>query len=267
MVSLYRIIPCAVDVNYSDLYFHINVEGLGLDMIGVTRIGSAIRELHTTRQALAHMKVEEERLRLARDLHDLLGQTLSMITLKSELARSLLAEDPTRCGQELAEIEHISRQTLREVRRTIAGYRQPTLAQELDGARQLLEAAGIACEIEQRIGDLPPALDATLGWTVREGVTNVIRHSRARHCLLRFKTVPGIIEAEIHNYGIPITDAAEQSANQGHGLRGLRERVSMLGGTVETNLRTVSGKTSFCLHVTLPLQGQVPAPTQPEEER
>jgi two-component system sensor histidine kinase DesK len=162
------------------------VRGLGLDMIGVARLGSALRELHTARQALTRLKVEEERLRLARDLHDLLGQTLSVITLKSELARSLITEDPARCAQELAEIEQVGRMTLREVRQTVAGYRQPRLASEVDGARQLLEAAGIASSIEQLPGELPQPLDAVLAWTVREGVTNIIRHSRARHCLLRF---------------------------------------------------------------------------------
>jgi two-component system, NarL family, sensor histidine kinase DesK len=87
------------------------VRGLGLDMIGVSRLFSALRELHTARQALARLKVEEERLRLARDLHDLLGQTLSVITLKSELARGLITEDPARCAQELAEIEQVGRTT------------------------------------------------------------------------------------------------------------------------------------------------------------
>src|SRR5579884_3496767 len=153
------------------------VRGLGLDMIGVSHMGSAIRELHTARRALARMKVEEERLRLARDLHDLLGQTLSVITLKSELARGLITEDPARCAQELSEIEQVGRMTLHEVRKTVAGYRQPRLSNEVDSARQLLEAAGIECFIKELNVDLPQSLDAALAWTVREGVTNVIRHS------------------------------------------------------------------------------------------
>ena len=132
------------------------VRGLGLDMIGVARMGSAIRGLHTARRELARLKVEEERVRLARDLHDLLGHTLSMITLKSELARLLIKEDPDRCAQELSEIERVARQTLREVREAVAGYRQPRLESELNGARQLLEAARIDAQIELITGELPP---------------------------------------------------------------------------------------------------------------
>ena len=161
------------------------VRGLGLDMIGVARMGSAIRELHAARRELARLAVIEERERLSRDLHDLLGQTLSMITLKSELARHLVTEEPDRCTQELSEIERVARHTLREVREAVAGYRQPTLSSELEGARQLLEAAGIDYQIEPITEVLPPTVDAALAWTVREGVTNVIRHSHARQCRIR----------------------------------------------------------------------------------
>jgi two-component system, NarL family, sensor histidine kinase DesK len=241
------------------------VRGLGLDMIGMARLGSAIRELHTARRELARLAVIEERLRLSRDLHDLLGQTLSVITLKSELARGLVAEEPARCAQELAEIEQVSRQMLREVRKTVAGYRQPTLANELDGARQLLEAAGIAYDIEQLTEELPPALDAVLAWTVREGITNVIRHSRARHCLLRLTQEQGWIGAEVLNDEEGTEDSLEKRAGQGSGLLGLRERVSVLGGTVEADLLTLSGKPHFRLHVELPMQRQMEATPLQEE--
>ena len=228
------------------------VRGLGLDMIGVARLGSAIRELHAARQALARMKVEEERLRLARDLHDLLGQSLSVITLKSEVARGLITEDPARCAQELSEIEQVSRKTLREVRKTVAGYRQPTLSNELDGAQQLLEAAGIEYSIEELHEELPRSLDAVLAWTVRDGVTNVIRHSRARHCLLRFTREQGRIGVEVLNDWEWGEDAPVQCAGQGSGLLGLRERVSVLGGTMEAGPLILSGKPHFRLHVELP---------------
>jgi two-component system sensor histidine kinase DesK len=234
--------------------FLLLVRGIGLDMIGVARMGSAIRDLHTARRELARLAVIEERERLSRDLHDLLGQTLSVITLKSELARGLVQEVPERCAQELAEIEHVSRQMLREVRKTVAGYQQPTLANELDGARQLLEAAGVEYIVEQTTGELPPALDAILAWTIREGVTNVIRHSRARQCLIRLVRNQGMAEAMILNDGERQEDHQDKRTNQGNGLSGLRERVATLGGTMEAGSLDVSGKKHFRLWVALPLQ-------------
>jgi two-component system sensor histidine kinase DesK len=240
------------------------VRGLGLDMIGVARMGSAIRELHTARQALARMKVEEERLRLARDLHDLLGQTLSMITLKSELARSLITEDPARCAQELSEIEQVGRLTLREVRKTVAGYRQPRLSNELDGARQLLEAAGIECSIEERHADLPQSLDAALAWTVREGVTNVIRHSRARQCWIRLKQREGFVEGEVLNDGGE-RRPEERPSRRGSGIAGLRERISLLGGELEAGPLPPQGKEYFRVFVKLPFQNQAEAAASQEE--
>ena len=227
------------------------VRGLGLDMIGVARLGNAIRELHTARRELARLAVIEERERLARDLHDLLGQTLSVITLKSELARGLATEDPERCVQELADIEQVSRQMLREVRRTVAGYRQPTVETELEGARQLLDAAGIEYVVEQTIENLPPALDAVLAWTIREGVTNVIRHSHARHCQIRLDRHHGMAEALLLNDGeLP----EDQQDSWGNGLSNLVERVVALGGTIEAGLIDWSGNKHFRLRVALPLE-------------
>src|SRR5437773_3469673 len=140
------------------------VRGLGLDIVGLARLAGALSELHTARRELARLAVIEERLRMARDLHDLLGHNLSLITLKSELARRLVETDPARAAEEIHAVEQVARKTLREVREAVAGYRQPTLQSELDGARQLLDAAGIACTIEHTAGTLPPATDALLAW-------------------------------------------------------------------------------------------------------
>src|SRR5712692_9447835 len=240
------------------------VRGLGLDMIGVARMGSAIRELHTARRELARLAVIDARQRLSRDLHDLLGQTLSMITLKSELARHLVTEEPERCAQELSEIERVARKSLREVREAVAGYRQPTLSSELEGARQLLAAAGIDVEIESINEVLPPAFDAALAWTVREGVTNVIRHSRARQCRIHVTKKNGTVVAEVLNDGGQ-REQVESTVRPGLGLAGLRERVSALGGRMEAGSLTLSGKEHFRVRVELPTQPGVAVPVFQEE--
>jgi len=240
------------------------VRGIGLDMIGVARMGSAIRELHIARRELARMAVIEERERLSRDLHDLLGQTLSMITLKSELARHLVMEEPERCTQELSEIERVSRKTLREVREAVAGYRQPTLSSELEGARQLLEAAGIDYQIEPITEVLPPTVDAALAWTVREGVTNVIRHSRARQCRIRLAYKNSAVGAEVLSDG-GRREQAERTARPGLGLAGLRERVSALGGHMEAGTLTLLGTEHFRVYVELPMKSEVEATIFQEE--
>jgi two-component system sensor histidine kinase DesK len=229
------------------------VRGLGLDMIGVARMGTAIRELQTARRELARLAVIEERERLSRDLHDLLGQTFSMITLKSELAGCLIKEEPERCAQELAEIERVSRKTLREVREAVAGYRQSNLSSELEGARQLLEAAGIDAQIELIKEILPPTFDAALAWTVREGVTNVIRHSRARHCRIHLTHKNGTVRAEVLNDGGE-RGPEENRARRGLGLAGLRERVCTLGGYLEAGPCMLQGKEHFRLAVELPMK-------------
>lgn len=240
------------------------VRGLGLDMIGVARMGSAIRELQTARRELARLAVIEERERLSRDLHDLLGQTLSMITLKSELARHLVTEDADRCAQELSEIERVARHTLREVREAVAGYRQPRLESELEGARQLLEAAGITYQIDSITEALPLALDAMLAWAVREGVTNVIRHSRARLCLIHLTRKDGTVEVEVLS-DVGHQEQAESTTRPGLGLAGLRERVSALGGHMETGSLTLSDKEHFRLRVELPVKPDAKAQHLQEE--
>ena len=242
------------------------VRGLGLDMIGVSRLCSTIRELHAARRELARLAVIEERERLSRDLHDLLGQTLSVITLKSELARGLITEDPVRCAQELAEIEQVGRMTLREVRRTVAGYRQPRLSSELGGARQLLDAAGISSSIQELPGELPQPLDAVMAWTVREGITNVIRHSRARHCLLRFTRDQRWIRVEMLNDREEAAGTGLQCLGQGSGLPGLRERVNGLGGTMEAGPFLLEGEPYFRLCVELPMQSRGEVTALQEEQ-
>ncbi len=230
------------------------VRGLGLDMIGIARLADALRELHAARGELARQAVTEERLRLARDLHDLLGHTLSLITLKSELAGRLLEKEPARAAQEIQEIEREARRALREVREAVAGYRQPTLDNELAGARQMLEAAGITCTVESMAGVLPPAIDTVLAWTVREGVTNVIRHSRARVCTIRVSRGDGKVWAEVINDGYREKERETTPARIGSGLSGLTERITTCGGHIEAGPLFDEGHPGYRLRVELPIQ-------------
>jgi two-component system sensor histidine kinase DesK len=229
------------------------VRGLGLDMVGLVRLSDALRELHAARGELARRAVSEERLRLARDLHDLLGQTLALITLKSELAGRLLEKEPASAAQEIRQVERAARQALREVREAVAGYRQPALRSELDGARQLLEAAGIACTVETTGGRIPPAVDALLAWAVREGVTNVIRHSRAKRCTIRVSCEKGTARVEVANDGGREPEGSRRGITSGSGLSGLTERLTAGGGRLEAGPTLAEGSPGFRLRVELPL--------------
>jgi two-component system sensor histidine kinase DesK len=228
------------------------VRGLGLDMAGLTRLAGALREVHAARDELARMAVIEERLRMARDLHDLLGHTLAMITLKSELAARLVAENPARAAQEMREVEQAARQTLREVRVVVAGARQPTLQGELEGARQLLAAAGIAYTLEQTAEALPAPVDAVLAWTIREGVTNVIRHSRASWCRVRVMSADGRVSAEITNNAAQPPEPKRAFPSPSTGLAGLTDRVTAHGG----RLTAEPLDDGFRLRVELPIESR-----------
>jgi len=229
------------------------VRGLGLDMIGFVRLSDALRELHSAREELARQAVTEERLRMARDLHDLLGHTLSLITLKSELAGRLLEKNPQAATQEIREMERVARQALCEVREAVAGYRQQTLRGELAGARQILEAAGVICTIEDDARTLSPEADILLSWVVREGVTNVIRHSRAGHCLIRITSTDEHVRAEVSNDGYPREE--DSKVQMGSGLSGLAERVAGRGGRIEAGAFSTSGGVGFRLMVEIPTRG------------
>ena len=231
------------------------VRGLGLDMIGFVRLSDALLELQKAREDLAQQAVTEERLRMARDLHDLLGHSLSLITLKSDLAGRLLEKDPRAATQQVHEVERVARQALRDVREAVAGYRQRTLHGELDGARQILEAAGIECRIEYKPQSLPPDMDIVLAWIVREAVTNVIRHSQARHCLIRIVSNDLQIRAEIRNDGSPRTESS--NAERGSGLSGLAERLAKVGGMIEAGALPVSDGPGFQVKVEIPVRSDV----------
>src|SRR5215472_9558754 len=215
------------------------------------RRADLVSVLRRTRADLARAAVAEERLRIARDLHDLLGHSLSLITLKAELAGKVISTDPHRAAAEITELEAVARQSLSDVRAAVAGYRQPDLAGELASARQLLDSAGIASRISGPDADgLSPEVDAALAWAVREGTTNVVRHSRATRVAISVSSGPSSAVAEISDNGPPAVDglgplkmpgAADgadtdgtalpaRSRSGGSGLAGLAERVNSLGG-------------------------------------
>ncbi|HZC14243.1 MAG TPA: sensor histidine kinase, partial [Thermoleophilaceae bacterium] len=225
---------------------------IGIGMIAVSRLVVTVRELRAAREEIARLAIAEERLRFARDLHDLLGHSLSLITLKSELAGRLLLAEPEKAATEVRDIESVARRALREVREAVAGYRRPTLDDELEGAREMLEAAGITCRIENRLGASSNGTDAVMAWAVREGVTNVIRHSRARHCEIRLTRDGEEVRAEISDDGLGSTSEHDGYFASGSGLSGLAERVAASGGSFEAGSLPEGG---FRLRVSLPADG------------
>jgi two-component system sensor histidine kinase DesK len=219
-----------------------------------TKRNETVAELRQTRAELARVAVADERLRIARDLHDLLGQSLSLITLKAELSRRMIDTDTTSAAREMAELEAVARQSLSDVRAAVAGYRQPDLASELGVARQLLTAAGLSCQITTPPDlRLPADVDTVLAWTVREGITNVVRHACATRAAITVTTAgadadgDGRVAAEITDNG-----AGPLAGPAGSGLAGLSERVRHLGGNLMAGPAPSGG---FRLQVTIPVRG------------
>jgi two-component system sensor histidine kinase DesK len=214
--------------------------GIGMLMLVVADLRTRNRELHEARTELARLAVADERTRFARDLHDLLGHSLSVIALKAELAGRLLREQPSEAAGHVAEIEQVARGALSEVREAVSGYRQPTLDDEIAGAKMALSAAGIEARIERPAVTLDPAIEAVLAWTVREGATNVIRHSGAGHCSVKVTAGLGEAGVEVVDDGQGRDDAGA-NGHGGHGLEGLRERVARMHGQIEAGAGAAGG--------------------------
>ncbi|HET8615357.1 MAG TPA: histidine kinase [Actinomycetales bacterium] len=191
------------------------------------------QQLSAARSDLARLAVQEERNRFARDLHDILGHSLTVVTMKAELAGRLVHADPDAAEREIADVERLTREALADVRAAVAGYRGVTLAAELANARAALQAAGITAALPTAVDHVPGELRALFGWAVREGVTNVVRHSRARRC-----TVTVWADAvEVRDDGHGSDPEAESGAGHGHGLVGLGERARAAGGRVLAQAR------------------------------
>ncbi len=228
--------------------YFASTAGVGMLMIVMRDLRARNAELIRARAELARMAVAEERQRFARDLHDLLGHSLSVIALKAELAGRLLPGSVDEAAREVAEVEQVARAALGEVREAVSGYRELTLERELAGARVALSAAGIDAEVEVEPVELSPDTEAMLAWAVREGATNVIRHSHATHCTFRVAMTPNGAELEVLDDGV----GGGPTSRDGHGLTGLSERAQALRGAVEAGGRPLGG---YRLAVQLPVIG------------
>ena len=229
----------------SSLNILINNVFVGLVGVGARLFWEAYRELARAREQLAQLAVTEERLRFARDLHDLLGQSLSVLVLKSELiAKQLPGDTDEATRNEVGDMASVARKSLHDVREAVAGYRRPTLQAEISSARTALRAAGIGLLVEDTLGALPPEQDGVLAWCLREAVTNVVKHSGAQHCEVRLARVDGTATLDVSDDGRGTT-----SLDGGAGLSGMRERVALVGGTLHLGSENGGG---LRVHVSVP---------------
>ncbi|MFP5247461.1 MAG: sensor histidine kinase, partial [Thermoanaerobaculia bacterium] len=211
--------------------------------IHFAQVGRANARLRLAREEIEHLAKVAERERIARDLHDLLGHTLSLVILKSELASKLAERDPERAREEIRDVERISRDALAQVRSAVSGYRSGGFQLEVQHARSALAAAGatLECEVHTQ-AQLPPSHEAVLCLALREAVTNIVRHANARHCRVS-------LDVARDNALLTIADDGRGGDEPfGSGLSGMRERVEVLGGSL-----TRDGHRGTTLRVTLPL--------------
>jgi two-component system sensor histidine kinase DesK len=209
---------------------------------GVSRLAERNAELTAAQAEIRRLAVAEERTRTARDLHDILGHSLTVIAVKAELAGRLVEADPARATGEVADLERLAREALADVRATVAAYREVTLATELASAKVALDAAGVEADLPASVRDVPPLTSELFGWAVREGVTNVVRHSGAQKCRIRV----GADHIEVLDDG----QGPAADGSGGHGLHGLRERAEQMGARLTVG-RGVQGR-GFRLLVTMP---------------
>jgi two-component system, NarL family, sensor histidine kinase DesK len=194
--------------------------GMAFVSAQVARSNSKLAEAQAD---LARLAAENERIRIARDLHDLLGHSLTTITVKAGLASRIGVTDPSRASQEMSEVETLARQALVDVRAAVENYRNVTLTGQLATGRELLRAAGITADLPHAVDIVSPAYQELFGWVVREGLTNIVRHSRASSCTIRVSA--SCVEI--------MDDGVGGAAQHGNGLSGLRERVAAAGGVFD----------------------------------
>ncbi|MDV9173315.1 histidine kinase [Streptomyces sp. W16] len=207
----------------------------------------AVYELDEARETRARLAVAEERLRFGRDLHDVMGRNLSVIALKSELAVQLARRGRAEAVEQMIEVQRIARESQREVRDVVRGYREAALDVELAGAQGVLTAAGIECEVTGEAAGLPAEVQSALGWVVREATTNVLRHGNAGRCAVAVRVAAGSVVLTVENDGAKTVDGG---TGGGAGLVGLRERLTAVGGELEAG--SVDGE-RFRVVATVPL--------------
>jgi two-component system, NarL family, sensor histidine kinase DesK len=214
--------------------------------IGGGNIYFAERKRSDRKLEMAHDEIERlakiaERERIARDMHDVLGHTLTLIVLKAELAAKLAHSDPERAAREMSQVEQTARRALEEVREAIRGYKSEGFAAEIARARRTLEDVGIRTECEVDVVNPSPTVDSALSLALREAVTNIVRHADARRCIVRVSQQDGRYRLSLEDDGCGIASA------EGMGLRGMRERIEGLGGTV-----SIRGGTGTVVEISVP---------------
>jgi len=201
-----------------------------MGVVGVSNAFIARQKRFDTKLRMAHEEIEQlaavaERERIARDLHDVLGHTLSVIVLKAELAGRLINTDPHRASAEIADVEKTARTALSEVRAAIGGYRSQGLPAEMELARNTLQSAGVTLACESPLPQLHAAEETVICLAVREAITNIVRHAQATHCRMSFTTSP-----DGRHTLLISDDGPHPKLQEGNGLRGMRERIQSLGG-------------------------------------
>lgn len=212
-------------------YLTISTALTGLVVYGLTRLTDLVHEVHATRAEMARMAVTQERLRFARDLHDLLGYSLSTITLKSELIHRLIPANPDRAREEVAGVLGVSRQALADVRLVASGYREMSLKTEADAVAEVMAAADVKVELDVDCGRLHPLVDTVLATALREGVTNILRHSKVQSCEISASVEGETVRLTLVNDGVvPQREAVPAGGASGSGLGNLRTRLTDIGG-------------------------------------
>jgi two-component system sensor histidine kinase DesK len=234
VVASTLIYPLRVGLDaYYMVYIAVSSLDTGLVVFGLSRLSLIVRYVHAARGDLAQLAIVRERVRFARDLHDLLGYSLSAITLKAELARRLVAANPGRSRDEIAELLDIARQALADVRTVSSGYRSISLSKEADGVASLLTAAGIEARIEISCGPLEEQADTVLATVVRESVTNMLRHSNARTCSVEAHLTDDVVRLRIRNDGI---ERGATTSRRNGGLENLAARLHAIGGQLTATI-------------------------------